>query len=137
MAAFFQSVTARTAGFNTIDIGAMRPAALLVLMLFMFVGGAVEYRVGEEYLVMLERGPRGLRSAAMNLSKKPLKFPHSQDDAIFSGAVPARKLGLVLPFDRAVPGVQREDVARTGRGADVHRVAYHHRCGLLGLERAQ
>lgn len=36
----FQSVSARTAGFNTIDIGALTPASLLVLMLLMFVGGS-------------------------------------------------------------------------------------------------
>lgn len=39
MAAAFQSVTARTAGFNTLDVGAMRPATLWLLMLLMFVGG--------------------------------------------------------------------------------------------------
>jgi len=36
---------------------------------FMYVGGAVEYRVGEEVLVCLERGPQGLRSVAMGFSK--------------------------------------------------------------------
>jgi trk system potassium uptake protein TrkH len=40
LAAYFQSVTARTAGFNTIDIGAMTPAALFVLMALMFVGAS-------------------------------------------------------------------------------------------------
>jgi trk system potassium uptake protein TrkH len=37
--AVFQSVTARTAGFNTLDVGAMQPATLWLLMLLMFVGG--------------------------------------------------------------------------------------------------
>ena len=36
---------------------------------FLFVGGAVEYRPGAEILVCLERGPFGLRSVAMGLSK--------------------------------------------------------------------
>jgi trk system potassium uptake protein TrkH len=36
----FQSVTARTAGFNTVDIGALRPAALFLLLIYMFIGGA-------------------------------------------------------------------------------------------------
>lgn len=40
LAAWFQSVTARTAGFNTIDIGAMTPAALFVMMALMFIGAA-------------------------------------------------------------------------------------------------
>src|SRR2546425_3623808 len=34
-----------------------------------------------------------------------------------------RQLGLVLPLHRAIPGAQREDVLRAGRGADIHRVA--------------
>ena len=38
LAAFFQSASARTAGFNTIDIGLMTPAALLFLMMLMFIG---------------------------------------------------------------------------------------------------
>lgn len=38
--ALFTSVTARTAGFNTIDVGALRDATLLVLIALMFVGGS-------------------------------------------------------------------------------------------------
>ena len=38
--AIFQSVAARTAGFNTIDISALSPASRFVLMLLMFVGGS-------------------------------------------------------------------------------------------------
>ena len=38
IASVFQSVTTRTAGFNTIDIGSCHPSTQQVLMLFMFVG---------------------------------------------------------------------------------------------------
>ncbi|MFA5183409.1 MAG: potassium transporter TrkG [Syntrophales bacterium] len=38
--ALFQSVTARTAGFNTVDIGVMPLASLLLLILLMFIGGS-------------------------------------------------------------------------------------------------
>jgi len=38
--ALFQSVTARTAGFNTVDIGALPVASLLILVGLMFIGGA-------------------------------------------------------------------------------------------------
>jgi trk system potassium uptake protein TrkH len=38
--AFFQSVTARTAGFNTINMAAIGDYALFFTMLLMFVGGA-------------------------------------------------------------------------------------------------
>jgi trk system potassium uptake protein TrkH len=40
LSAVFQSVTARTAGFNTVDIAAMTPSSKIVLMLLMFIGGS-------------------------------------------------------------------------------------------------
>ncbi|MFN7978660.1 MAG: TrkH family potassium uptake protein [Vicinamibacterales bacterium] len=40
LTAWFQSVTARTAGFNTIDIGAMTVPSLFVLMALMFIGAS-------------------------------------------------------------------------------------------------
>jgi trk system potassium uptake protein TrkH len=40
LTAWFQSVTTRTAGFNTIDIGKMTTAGLFVMMGFMFVGAS-------------------------------------------------------------------------------------------------
>jgi trk system potassium uptake protein TrkH len=40
LGAFFQSVTARTAGFNTVDISALTPSSKLVLMVLMFIGGS-------------------------------------------------------------------------------------------------
>jgi len=40
LAAWFQSVTARTAGFNTIDNGALTEAALFVTMALMFIGAS-------------------------------------------------------------------------------------------------
>ena len=36
---FFQSITARTAGFNTVDIAALRSPTLLLLIVLMFIGG--------------------------------------------------------------------------------------------------
>ncbi len=40
MAAFFQSTTLRTAGFSTLDMSLMRPVSLVMMMLFMFIGGS-------------------------------------------------------------------------------------------------
>lgn len=40
MASFFQSVTPRTAGFNTLDISRLLPATDLLLIVLMFVGGS-------------------------------------------------------------------------------------------------
>jgi trk system potassium uptake protein len=39
VAGAFQGLTPRTAGFNTLDVGAMQPASLLVTDVLMFVGG--------------------------------------------------------------------------------------------------
>jgi len=38
--ALFQSVTARTAGFNSVDIGRLPSASLFILVMLMFVGGS-------------------------------------------------------------------------------------------------
>jgi trk system potassium uptake protein TrkH len=38
--AFFQSITARTAGFNTFDIKTLTPASKSILILLMFIGGS-------------------------------------------------------------------------------------------------
>jgi trk system potassium uptake protein TrkH len=40
LSALFQSITARTAGFNTLDIGGMTNVSLMVLLFLMFIGGA-------------------------------------------------------------------------------------------------
>ncbi|MHC4644263.1 MAG: TrkH family potassium uptake protein [Planctomycetota bacterium] len=38
--AFFQSVTARTAGFNTVDVSTMSASSKFILILLMFIGGS-------------------------------------------------------------------------------------------------
>lgn len=40
LTSFFQSVTARTAGFNTVNIGTLAPGSLLVLIILMFIGAS-------------------------------------------------------------------------------------------------
>lgn len=40
MISFFQSITTRTAGFNTVDTGAIGISATLVMLMLMFVGGS-------------------------------------------------------------------------------------------------
>ena len=40
LASAFQSVTARTAGFNTVDIGALSVASLTLMMILMFIGAS-------------------------------------------------------------------------------------------------
>ena len=40
LAAFFQSVTTRTAGFNTVDLSLLTPGSLFFMTLLMFIGGS-------------------------------------------------------------------------------------------------
>jgi trk system potassium uptake protein TrkH len=40
LGALFQSITARTAGFNTVDISAMSASSRFILILLMFIGGS-------------------------------------------------------------------------------------------------
>lgn len=40
LASFFQSVTARTAGYNTLDMTGLRSATLLVIIILMFIGAS-------------------------------------------------------------------------------------------------
>jgi trk system potassium uptake protein TrkH len=40
LASLFQSVTARTAGFNTLDIATLEPATLFIIIMLMFVGAS-------------------------------------------------------------------------------------------------
>lgn len=40
LASFFQSVTTRTAGFNTVNFSSMRDASIFIAILLMFVGGS-------------------------------------------------------------------------------------------------
>ncbi len=40
LASYFQSVTTRTAGFNTVDFGVLGNATLLFVMIFMFIGAS-------------------------------------------------------------------------------------------------
>lgn len=40
LASYFQAVTPRTAGFNTLNIGALRPVTLFLLIILMFIGAS-------------------------------------------------------------------------------------------------
>ena len=49
---------------------------------FMYVGGAVHYAPAQEVVVMLERGPHGLRSVAMNFSKFEVQRTSADDGVL-------------------------------------------------------
>jgi len=93
---------------------------------FLYVGGAVEYQLGEEVLVCLERGPQGLRSVAMNFSKFDV-LPDSGGerllrrrlhDTIVEGRTPAARERTLTEFRRIAEQVtgrrSRQRVVRVG-----------------------
>jgi trk system potassium uptake protein TrkH len=89
-AAVFQSISARTAGFNTVDLGAMRPATWLLLAAFMFVGASPGSTGG---------GIKTSTLAALAASLRALLRGHDQP-RLFDRALPAavvqRAIGLTF-----------------------------------------
>jgi trk system potassium uptake protein TrkH len=72
LAAAFQSVTTRTAGFNTIDFASLREPMLLLTMLFMLIGGApgscaggVKVTTAVVILAAVRARVRGLKSVPL------------------------------------------------------------------------
>jgi len=59
----FQSVTARTAGFNTIDIGQLPSASLFILIMLMFIGGSPASCAGGVKTTALAIWLAGLRAS--------------------------------------------------------------------------
>mgnify|MGYP001113480193 CR=1 FL=1 len=70
LAALFQSMTARTAGFSSVDLGSMSNAGLLVIMILMFIGASPGSTGGgiktTTFFVLLS----GIYSAATNHSER-------------------------------------------------------------------
>ncbi|GGL72501.1 TrkH family potassium uptake protein [Wenxinia marina] len=80
VAAFFQSATTRTAGFNSIDIGAMGNASTVLMMVLMFIGGGSTSTAG---------GIKVTTAIVLLLATRAF-FRQRQEFAIFG-----RSLGLV------------------------------------------
>ncbi|MBA3887914.1 MAG: hypothetical protein H0X67_19635, partial [Acidobacteria bacterium] len=74
----------------------------------MYVGGAVPYAAGEEVLVCLERGPRGLRSLAMGFSKFNVRRIGTR-----AGEAPDGVLTRAMEDTRAAGGPARMPRERT------------------------
>ena len=82
LAAFFQSVQTRTAGFNSVDIGALSPVTWLFMDLLMFIGGGPAGTAGGIRITVL------LVSAALLV-------------AVIRGNSEVRLLGKRIPADLA------------------------------------
>jgi trk system potassium uptake protein len=76
--AWFQSVTLRTAGFNSIDLAAVQPATLSLMMALMFIGGSPGSTAG------------GLKTTNVALMLAALRANLSSHDAV-------RVLGYSVP----------------------------------------
>ena len=67
--AFFQSTTCRTAGFNSLDLGLLSPASLLVMILLMYIGGAPGSTAGGVKVTAVAIAWANLRSIARGRSR--------------------------------------------------------------------
>ncbi len=74
LGAFFHSVSARTAGFSTYNIGNFTDAGLLVMIILMFIGASPGSTGGgiktTTFFVLLQ----GIKSAATNTSEKAFRY---------------------------------------------------------------
>ncbi len=79
LAAFFHSVSTRTAGFSTYDLGKFSDAGLLVMVVLMFIGASPGSTGGgiktSTFFVLLQ----GIKSAATNRSEKAFKYSVPKD----------------------------------------------------------
>lgn len=98
----FQSVSARTAGFNSVDLGRVPPASLLILIILMFIGGSPGSCAGGVktssiaiYWARLVSGLRGMKE--VHLSDR--RLPHelvSRTDLLFTVAIIWNILGVLI-----------------------------------------
>ncbi len=106
LAAFFHSVSARTAGFSTVPLGTLSSAGLLVLTVLMFIGASPGSTGGgvktSTFFVLLQ----GIKSAATNRSEKAFRYAVPRDAfrkaaVIFSLAISVVVVGtyLMMIFD--------------------------------------
>ena len=94
MTAFFQSMTARTAGFSTVDFSSLSSAGRLVIMVLMFVGASPGSTGGGIKTTTFFTLLVGIRSAATNRSEKA--FRYSLPKEAFRKAAVITLIGLLV-----------------------------------------
>ncbi len=96
LGAFFQSVTARTAGFSTYALGEFTNAGLLIMIVLMFIGASPGSTGGgiktSTFFVLLQ----GIKSAATNRSEKAFKFSVPKEAFKKAAVITLMALGIVL-----------------------------------------
>ncbi len=110
--ATFQSVSARSAGLNTIDIASLTNATLVILMLLMFVGagpgsmgGGIKITTAASLLALVRHRLRG--------SREPRLFGRAVGDATLQRAVVLTTLAVFVILAAAVV----IEILDIGRGA--------------------
>ncbi len=74
LGAFFHSVSARTAGFSTTNIGSYSQAGLMLLIVLMFIGASPGSTGGGVKTTTIFVLMKGIHSAATNKSEKAFKY---------------------------------------------------------------
>lgn len=94
LGAFFQSVTARTAGFSTYPLGGFSNAGLVVMTVLMFIGASPGSTGGGIKTTTFFAVLQGIRSAATNRSEKAFRYTLPADT--FRKASVIASIGLFL-----------------------------------------
>lgn len=94
LGAFFQSVTARTAGFSTYPLGGFSNAGLVAMMVLMFIGASPGSTGGGIKTTTFFAVLQGIRSAATNRSEKAFRYTLPSD--AFRKASVIASIGLFL-----------------------------------------
>lgn len=96
LGAFFHSVSTRTAGFSTTNIGSYSDAGLLVMIVLMFIGASPGSTGGgvktTTFFVLLQ----GIKSAATNRSEKAFRYTIPQELFRKSAVIVLLGIGIVL-----------------------------------------
>ena len=94
LAAFFHSVSARTAGFSTYPLGTFSQSGLLVLTVLMFIGASPGSTGGgiktSTFFVLLQ----GIKSAATNKDEKAFHYAIPKNAFRKAAVIAARTVGL-------------------------------------------
>ncbi len=96
LAAFFNSVTARTAGFSTVPLSSFSSAGLLVMMLLMFVGASPGSTGGGIKTTTLFSLLHGLRRAATNKDERAFRYSLPRDAFRRSAIIVLMMLSMLL-----------------------------------------
>ncbi len=115
MGAFFLSVTARTAGFNTVDLTAMHPASRAVMMGLMFIGaspgstgGGIKTTTFAIFLFMTICGFKGSDELVIMKRNIKTKTAYKSVTVVVTGVVLVLGLTVLLLF------TERENLTAVG-----------------------